>query len=41
MMAESWIRAIFLVCVFAAVLVSVEVLVGLIAARRTKERAIN
>ena len=41
MMADSWIRAIFLVCVFAAVLVSVEVLVGLIAARRTKERAIN
>ena len=40
-MADSWIRILFLVCVFAAVLLGVEMLVGLLAARRSKGKAIN
>ncbi|MEO7787925.1 MAG: type II secretion system F family protein [Sphingomicrobium sp.] len=40
-MAESWIRVFFLLCVFAAVLIAVEYLASSIAARRTRERAIN
>ena len=40
-MAESWIRVLVLVAVFAAVLLSVEVIVGLMAARRSDSRAIN
>jgi len=40
-MAESWIKTLFLVSVFAAVLVAVELLVGSIAARRSRGDAIN
>jgi tight adherence protein B len=40
-MADSWIRVIFLLCVFAAVLIAVEFLVASLAARRTAEKAIN
>ena len=40
-MAESWIRVFVLVCVFAAVLISVEMIVGLFAARRSTSNAIN
>jgi len=40
-MADSWIRVVFLLCVFAAVLIAVELVVGSITARRTAERAIN
>jgi len=41
LMAESWIRVFVLVCVFAAVLISVEMIVGLFAARRSESNAIN
>jgi len=40
-MADSWIRVIFLLCVFAAVLIAVEMLVASIAARRSHDKAIN
>jgi tight adherence protein B len=40
-MADSWIRVFFLVCVFAAVLICVEVLVSALAARRVSGKAIN
>ena len=40
-MTESWIRVFVLVCVFAAVLIAVEMVVGLFAARRGESRAIN
>ena len=40
-MADNWIRVIFLLCVFAAVLIAVEFLVASITARRTAEKAIN
>jgi tight adherence protein B len=40
-MADSWIRVIFLVCVFAAVLVFVELIVRQITVRRARGRAIN
>ena len=40
-MADSWIRVLFLVCVFAAVLLGAELLVGLITARRGATKAIN
>lgn len=40
-MAQSWIHLSFLLCVFVAVLVGVEVLVGQLVARRTQGQAIN
>lgn len=40
-MADSWIRVIFLLCVFAAVLIAVEMLVASITARRSHDKAIN
>ena len=40
-MAESWIRVIFLLCVFAAVLIAVEFLVAALAARGAADKAIN
>ena len=40
-MADSWIRAFFLVCVFAAVLIGVEVVVRLFAMRRADGQAVN
>ena len=40
-MADSWIRVFFLVCVFAAVMICVELLVSAIVARRSNQKAIN
>ena len=40
-MADSWIRALFLVCVFAAVVLGTERLVASIHARRGEKKAIN
>ena len=40
-MADSWIRVLFLVCVFAAVVLGAELLVGFLNARRGEKKAIN
>ena len=40
-MADSWIRVLFLVCVFAAVVLGAEMLVGSLTARRGEKKAIN
>jgi tight adherence protein B len=40
-MADSWIRVLFLVCVFAAVVLSAEILVGFLNARRDEKKSIN
>ena len=40
-MTETWLRALFLACVFGAVLLAVEVIVGSLASKRTQDRAIN
>ena len=40
-MSETWLRALFLACVFGAVLLAIEVLVGFIASKRTHGHAIN
>lgn len=40
-MTETWLRALFLACVFGAVLLAVEVIVGSLASKRSHGRAIN
>ena len=40
-MPDSWIRVLFLVCVFAAVVLGAELLVGFLNARRGEKKAIN
>ena len=40
-MVDSWIRALFLVCVFAAVVLGAELLVGFLTARSGEKRAVN
>lgn len=40
-MNDSWLKALVLVCIFGAVLLGVEVLVGWMASRRTEGKAIN
>ena len=40
-MSDNWLRALFLICVFGAVLLSVEVLANWLATNRTVGKAIN
>jgi tight adherence protein B len=40
-MNEIWLRALFLACIFGAVLLAAEVLVGTLSSKRTHIRAIN
>ncbi len=40
-MSNAWLRAVFLVCVFGAVLLAVETLVGWLGRNRSEHRAIN
>ena len=40
-MNDTWVRALFLVCIFGAVLLGVEVLVSWLASRRSEGKAIN
>ena len=40
-MSETWIRGLFLACLFGAVLISVELLVNWLASTRSEGRAIN
>src|SRR5688572_5535108 len=40
-MNEIWLRALFLACIFGAVLLAAEVLVGTLSSKRTHVRAIN
>ena len=40
-MSDSWIRVLFLVCVFAAVVLGAELLVGFFAARSGEKTAVN
>lgn len=40
-MTETWLRALVLACIFGAVLLAVEVLVGWLASKRTHGNAIN
>ena len=40
-MSDIWLRAAFLVCVFGAVLLGVETLIGWLARNRTDSRAVN